>query len=299
MSWQSDTRAAAPKFLYGILGKPLGHSLSPLLHNWAFRELGHPGAYFAWEKSQEELDAFFEAARRLPIAGLSVTIPHKEAVIPFLDALCPRAARAGAVNTVFWSEGRLMGDNTDVGGFLSPLQQRSSLPPRALILGAGGVCRAALAGLQELGMESVTVAARNPDKAQGLARDFNCGVIPWDEREAKALDAAPLLLINATPLGMQGAAQSESPLPEGAWRGIAERGGSAAYDLVYSPSNTVFLAHARAAGVAALDGLDFFVSQAVQQLKLWTEKPLPDNMEKELRDMAEKAIKQAALEKTG
>ena len=282
-----------PQFLYGILGTPLGHSLSPRLHNRAFRLLHHAGAYFAWEKTASELEAFFRAVRSLPISGLSVTLPHKEAVIPFLDGLCPRAERAGAVNTVFWREGRLLGDNTDVGGFLAPLKKRPNLPQAALILGAGGVCRAALAGLRELDIPRIIVAARDPSKARQLAQDFHCSVIPWEERETSALAMRPLLIINATPLGMSGAGQERSPVPENLWATLAaggKGGDSLAYDLVYSPPRTLFLSQAEARGIPVLNGLDFFVSQAAEQLRLWTGRALPDNMEEEIRQIVESCI---------
>ncbi|MDR0338933.1 MAG: shikimate dehydrogenase, partial [Desulfovibrio sp.] len=152
-----------PLHMYGILGTPLAQSLSPAIHNRAFASLGHPGAYFAWEKQDSELPAFFEAVRGLPIAGLSVTIPHKRTVMAFLDEISPEARRAGAVNTVFRRNEQLVGDNTDVEGFLWPLCAReAALPSAGLVLGAGGACRAALAGLSALGMTNLVVAARNP-----------------------------------------------------------------------------------------------------------------------------------------
>lgn len=280
-----------PKYLYGILGNPLGHSMSPALHNQAFTWLGYPAAYFSWEKSGEELENFFRAVRSLPVSGLSVTIPHKESVIPFLDVLCPRAERAGAVNTVFWRDGRLMGDNSDVAGFLAPLRKYPRLPGSAIILGAGGVCRAALAGLRELGIGDITVAARNPGKTNALAKDFDCTVIPWDLREREAAEMGSALIINATPLGMRGSGQSQSPVSEAFWRKIAESGrDNLAYDLVYSPVSTVFLKQATAAGVKGITGLDFFVAQAIEQLRLWTEKPLPDDMASECRVLVVKLL---------
>jgi shikimate dehydrogenase len=270
-----------PRHLLGILGKPLGHSLSPRLHNWAFERLGFPAAYYAWEKDAEELTDFFIAVRSLPIAGLSVTIPHKRAVIPFLDGLSERARSVGAVNTIFHADGKLLGENTDVAGFLAPLTRLAdNLPQSALILGGGGVCRAALAALRELAIPNIVVAVRNVEKAQPLAADFGCTLIPWEDREAWASAMAPLLLINATPLGMSGENEALSPVSQALWPRLAGRpeGQSLAYDLVYAPAVTLFQREATAGGVPAIGGRVFFVAQAMEQLRLWTREPVPEEI---------------------
>lgn len=309
-----------PRRLYGILGRPLGHSLSPLLHNWAFAGVGHPGVYFAWEKSREELPDFFSAVRTLPVAGLSVTIPHKQSVIEFLDALSPRAQSVGAVNTVYWRDNLLLGDNTDVAGFLAPLAGKAAsvgphtpvadanssqhsgaglagcekkLPDKALLLGGGGVSRAALAGLRELGIGDITVAVRSPEKARALEEDFRCAVIPWQQREEAALDLGPLLIINATPLGMRGENEGKSPLPDSFWESLAQKNGPEscmAYELIYSPVETPFVCQARAAGCRTLDGLSFFMAQAGEQFRLWTGSAWPSAMVAEARCLVKACV---------
>lgn len=268
-----------PRRLFGILGSPLGHSVSPALHTWGFARAAYPGAYFAWEKNAEDLPEFFRAVRSLPIDGLSVTIPHKEAVLPYLDALAPRAQAVGAANTLYWRDGRLIGDNTDVAGFLAPLQSR---PPfaSALVLGAGGVCRAALAGLRELGAGRITVAARRPEKAGDLAARFSCAVIGWQDISALLAEATPDIVINATPLGMRGAHAAQSPLDNAHWQTLAAGGQKAkrlslTYDLVYTPEQTPFLLQAAAHGLPTQGGLDFFVAQGLMQFSLWTQTELP------------------------
>ncbi len=269
----SVTSSSSP-CLYGILGYPLGHSLSPLLHNWGFKRRGIPGAYHVFEKTAEDLPEFMRAVRSLPVSGLSVTIPHKQAVPPFLDALTPRAKNAGAVNTLFWDRGALTGDNTDVPGFLAPLRGRKIAS--ALVLGAGGACRAVLAGLAEIGVQTVVVAARSEDKAREAARAFGFRAGAWEERAAALPDFAPDLVVNATPLGMRGRHEGQSPLPAEAWAELASRNASAlAYDLVYNPGETRFMADARAAGCAVRGGLDFFVAQGLEQFRLWTGTELP------------------------
>ncbi|MDL2279714.1 shikimate dehydrogenase [Desulfovibrio sp. OttesenSCG-928-G11] len=270
-------RTLLPERLYGILGLPLGHSLSPALHNRLFARLGHAGTYLRWEKQAGELPSFFQAVRALPIAGLSVTAPYKEAVIPFLDALDPGARAAGAVNTVYWKDARLMGGNTDVKGFLAPLapfSQEGRLPDRALVLGAGGAARAALTGLQELAVSRITVCARNPLKAEKLARLFNCALLPWEKRESPLPGDGPLLIINATPLGMKGCCAEQSPLSRDCLALYGARrhkgAGCIVYDLVYNPRPTRLLELAALNGLHGLDGLGFFAAQAAGQLALWT-----------------------------
>jgi shikimate dehydrogenase len=269
-----------PEKLYGILGTPLGHSLSPALHSWGFALSGHAGAYFAWEKEKDELPAFFFALRCLPIAGLSVTIPHKEAAGLFVDELDTRARTVGAVNTLYWRNGRLRGENTDVAGFLAPLAGLArKLPPAALVLGAGGACRAVLSGLNELGLRRVVVACRNPEKGAALAAEFPCVPIAWEKR-IKALAAlGPALVVNATPLGLRGHREKESPLPETALADLARSSGREAaplvYDLVYTPLQTRLLLAARRHGLDAVSGLDFFVAQGLAQFQLWTGISLP------------------------
>jgi shikimate dehydrogenase len=248
--------------IYGIAGMPLGHSLSPLLHNWAFRLAGIRAVYTAWPLGAERIGSFVSAVRTLRIRGASLTIPLKEAVLPLPDALTERARRAGAVNTLYWEGERLCGDNTDIAGFTAPLRGRSFAG--ALLLGAGGAARAVPAGLLELGLSRIAVTGRNFERARRLAEEWGLDCLEWEKRAECDAD----LFINATPLGMRGAHEGESPLPPGFF--AARRGSFLAYDLVYSPPVTRFLAEARAAGGETLSGLDMFIAQAQAQFRLWT-----------------------------
>ncbi len=250
-----------PSALYGIIGHPLGHTLSPLLHTWAFEAAEHAGAYLAWPIAPDRLADFMLALRTLPIAGVSVTIPHKERVMALIDEASPRAARIKAVNTLFWREGKVCGENTDIIGFLEPLRGRSFRS--ALVLGAGGAARAVLAGLQERGLDSVSVSNRNEDRARVLAAEFNLTAVPWEERHRADAE----LLVNATSLGLAGAAQSETP-----WDASAFRRGQTAYDLIYNPLHTRFLTEAKAAGCPIIDGVSMFAAQGAEQCRLWTGK---------------------------
>jgi len=247
--------------LFGITGCPLGHSLSPVLHNRALEQAGIAGVYLAWPLDAGKMPDFVNAVRTLRIQGVSVTIPHKEAILPLLDTLTARARALGAVNTLYWDEDRLCGDNTDVEGFVAPLRGHSF--SSALVLGAGGAARAVLAGLRELGLPSVAVCNHHRARAQKLAEEFGVRCVDWEDRTAYAAE----LVVNATPLGMRGEREGQSPLPPEAWE---QAGVCMAYDLIYTPPATRFLTEAEAAGTRTQDGLAMFIAQAQAQFRLWT-----------------------------
>ncbi|MDQ7832884.1 MAG: shikimate dehydrogenase [Desulfovibrionaceae bacterium] len=255
-----------PTRLFGIIGHPLGHSLSPLLHNWGFGHFGLPGVYMAWPVEVGRVADFMTAVRLLGIEGVSVTIPHKAAVMEYVDGMTDRARAVGAVNTLFWQGGRLWGENTDVAGFVAPLREMGDVPGTALVLGGGGAARAAVAGLAELGVPEIVVSNRTEAKARELARDFGVGVVDWERRGERAGG----LVVNATPLGMLGKNEGQSPLPPGALGP-----GSVAYDLVYNPHETAFLRDAATAGARMIPGLSMFFGQAVEQFRIWTGCELP------------------------
>lgn len=262
-----------PQKLYGIIGYPLGHSQSPLFHNWAFQQAQLPAAYLAWPTSSLKLPDFIKAVRTLPITGLSVTIPHKEAVLPLLDQVTEAARQVGAVNTLFWKNGELWGDNTDILGFTAPLQGKSF--DKALVLGAGGAARSVLTGLKILGVAHIVVSNHNDSRAEALAHEFEVDSVPWEKRTSVHAD----ILINTTPLGLKGLRVGESPYPAEAFAAsfAADSGRTSlnprlAYDLVYNPLRTCFLQSASAVGWDTQDGLDMFVAQAQEQFRLWTGK---------------------------
>jgi shikimate dehydrogenase len=259
-----------PTRLFGIIGHPLGHSLSPLLHNWGFGRFGLPGVYMAWPVAAGRAADFMTAVRVLGIEGVSVTIPHKAAVMEFVDEVTDRARAVGAVNTLFWRDGKLWGENTDVAGFVAPLREMGDLPGTALVLGGGGAARAAVAGLTELGVPEIVVSNRTAAKAEALARDFGVGSVAWEKRGERRGGYAGGLVVNATSLGMLGENVGRSPMPTGS---VGE--GAVAYDLVYNPHETAFLRDAAAAGARVIPGLSMFFGQAVAQFRLWTGCELP------------------------
>jgi shikimate dehydrogenase len=250
--------------LLGIIGHPLSHTLSPALHNWGFTELGIQASYHVWDTPPEKLSAFMTALRTLPIHGASVTIPHKEAVMNFVDGLTQNARDIGAVNTLFWENGKLHGDNTDVTGFMAPLREKGIAPGKALVLGAGGAARAAVCGLHRDGWE-VLVSSRTENRAERLATAFHARHVPWSARH----DTRPDLLINTTPLGMSGPFQGLSP-----WKGNLD-GVSLVYDLIYNPRQTPLLAQAAREGIDVQPGLPMFVHQGLAQFERWTGNRFP------------------------
>lgn len=251
-----------PDKLYGIIGHPLGHTLSPVLHNWAFGELGVPAVYLAWPLPPESLPDFLQAVRILPVSGASVTIPHKEKVHAGVDRLTDRARRIGAVNTLFWREGLLWGENTDVTGFMAPLTTLLHPLEPALVLGAGGACRAVLEGLKELGVREILLANRTRERAEALAREVpGVRVLDWEERH----EPQPALVVNSTPLGMAGDMVGETP-----YDGARLRRDLTVYELIYNPLQTRLVREAKAAGCRIITGLDMFLGQGAEQFRLWT-----------------------------
>lgn len=250
-----------PHLLLGIIGTPLGHSLSPLLHNEMLRLRGIAGTYLPWELDAEALDVFAQAVRVLPVHGCSVTIPHKVAVMRYCDRLSDRARAVGAVNTLYWEGRELIGENTDVAGLMAPLADMDLADASVLVLGAGGVARAAAAGLAEHGVKRVGITCRTGEKSRAFALEFRIEDVPWTDRFEWGSD----VVVNATPLGMTGRNATLSP-----WSEEAFTPSMIAYDLVYTPEQTIFLRQAAAAGCRTIGGLDMFVHQAAAQFRLWT-----------------------------
>ncbi|MYL82481.1 shikimate dehydrogenase [Desulfovibrio aerotolerans] len=263
---------------FGIIGHPLGHTLSPLVHNWGFSRFDLDARYRPWPTLPEDLPAFMARFRETPIEGLSVTIPHKTAVMAYVDEITDLGRSVGAVNTLYWRDGRLWADNTDVEGFSRPLLVRGIAPKKALVLGAGGAARAVVAGLVRLGVAEVGVTGRSLDKGQALATEFGVAAVPWDDRGGYGAD----LLANATPIGMAGRFEGVSPFPA-----EALTTGTVVYDLVYNPHDTRLVLDGVAAGACVVPGIEMFLYQAVEQFRLWTGLTLPDD---ELRPLIMEAL---------
>lgn len=244
----------------GIIGWPLGHTMSPVLHNFLFSSMNIAAEYAVWPTPLEKLSSFVARVREEKIQGVSVTIPHKIDIIPHLDGISKRGQSIGAINTLYWKDGLLLGENTDVDGLLFPLLSVGKSINRAVVLGAGGAARAAVAGLLELGVEHIYVSNRTAEKATLLAEDFSVATIPW----GNAARCVPELVINTTPLGMAGELEQQIPWEEEFLPSCIF------YDLVYNPMETRFLRAAREHGCQTLEGIHMFIHQGLAQFKLWT-----------------------------
>jgi shikimate dehydrogenase len=255
-------RSRAPSDFVGILGWPVQYSLSPVIHNAAFRALGLDWVYLLWPVPPEDLAAAVAGLKTLGAAGANVTMPHKESVATHLDDLSGDARTAGAVNTIQRTGSGLVGHNTDIDGFRQLLVNDAGFHPggkRVLILGAGGAARAVVVALGELDASDIKIAGRSEERARGVASLGSVDVLSWDDASAAASEAD--LIVNATPLGMEG----ENPLPSVRWR--AEQ---CVVDLVYSPPVTPLIAAARRAGADAWGGLGMLVNQAAASFRIWT-----------------------------
>ena len=244
--------------LYGIIGNPVSHSLSPAMHNAAFAALGLNKAYVAFPVT--DVAAAITGIKALGIRGASVTIPHKQAVIPFLDTIDPVAEKIGAVNTLVVRDNALHGLNTDWIGANRALGKIVRLKgSHILLLGAGGSARAIGFGLLEAGAK-VTVANRTGEKAAALAADLGC---PWVPLEA-ATHIEGDALVNATSVGM---APDTDQIPFSAKALINF---PVVMDIVYSPLETKLLAAARVARCTVIDGLEMLLYQGAAQFEVWT-----------------------------
>jgi shikimate dehydrogenase len=258
-----EIAAEPPPCRFALLGHPVGHSLSPVMHNAAFAASGYNGVYAAIPV--REIRPAVAGLRALGFKGASITIPHKQAVIDCLDEVEESARRIKAVNTIVNVDGRLQGWNTDLIGAVAALTEKTPLAGKAAaVLGAGGAARAVAFGVMAEGGR-VTIFNRGRQRGEALAAELGAEFRPLSEFTSGACD----LLINATPVGMAPAA-GESPVP-------AERlrPGLVVMDIVYNPIRTRLLREAVAAGCVAIDGLAMFIRQGARQFELWTGLPAP------------------------
>jgi shikimate dehydrogenase len=250
----------------GVIGDPIAHSLSPRLHNAAFDALGLDWVSVAFPVRAGMTAAALTGMRALEIAGLSVTMPHKEAAFAALDDNTEVARRLGAVNCVTWRDGALVGDSTDGEGFLAALRRTAGFDPRGrrcLVIGAGGAARAVILALADAGAVDVTVVNRTAaraEKAAALAGTTGRVGSGGDVSRAE-------LVVHATPMGMAGGNADSDALPVEL---SSLHSGQVVVDLVYNPLETAFLGSARAAGAEVVTGLGMLVHQAALALERWT-----------------------------
>jgi len=262
-----------------LLGYPLGHSLSPALHNASFRAQNLPFLYRPHPVRPAQLGFAIHELQDAGFAGANVTVPHKQAVLRYLDAMSEVVAAVGAANTLVWRQGpsgrELFGDNTDVGGFLATLQDPASTEAPCVILGSGGAARAVAYGLlTSTTAPVITVAARNPDRAESLIEALSGSdtghrlkAIPLAEAGRSIREAG--LIVNATPVGMA------PRIDVSPWPNVGDfRSGQLVYDLIYNPSVTRFMHEAEMAGAMTMGGLEMLIQQAALSYRQWTDTPM-------------------------
>lgn len=257
----------------GLIGYPLGHSLSPKIHTAALKACELEGNYSLFPiqpDDQQGLKNLLARVRNNEITGFNVTIPHKQNVIPMLDEVTPTSKLIGAVNTISLRDNKLIGDNTDAEGFLADLKnslndQVLATRPSALVLGAGGSARAIVYALLNDGW-NITIAARRIEQAQQLAASFANDQLQIADFSLSNIGLANIsLIVNTTPVGM--APNTErSPWPEI----LPFPSDATIYDLVYNPSETKLIKEARSEGLRATTGLGMLIEQAALAFEIWT-----------------------------
>lgn len=275
--------------LLGVIGHPVKHSLSPVMHNAAIQHLGLDYVYVPFPIEPQNLEIAIQGFTAIGVIGFNATIPHKEAILPLLSEISPIAQAVGAVNTVTRKDNGWIGTNTDIEGFLAPLRttyNRDWSQAIAVILGNGGAARAVVAGCAELGCAKIYVVGRNQQKLNEFRDSWadspladNLRVYQWDSL-VKLIPHANLL-VNTTPVGMYPKVE-ESPLSIEEMAHLPK--GSIAYDLIYKPNPTRFLQYAQQQGAIAIDGLEMLLQQGVAALKIWLQREIPiDVMRQALR----------------
>ena len=263
----------------GLFGYPLSHSISPAFQQAAFDHCSLPVRYDAWPTPPEALGAEVRKLRGEEFLGANVTVPHKETVMPLLDAVDPWAKLIGAVNTIVNDHGRLMGSNTDADGFIRALREHAGMDPqgqRVLLLGAGGSARAAAFAFAKGGASSIAIANRTLSRAKSLARDVrklagDVTVVPLEGGTLESAAARADLIVNCTSMGMlHGEAEGRTPID-----GRLVPPGALVYDLVYNPPETPLLREAQGAGARTLGGLPMLVYQGAASFERWTGKDAP------------------------
>jgi 3-dehydroquinate dehydratase / shikimate dehydrogenase len=274
-------RIAADAAVYAVVGRPITHSRSPVMHNAGFAALGLNAVYLPLEARDPE--DFVRFARGIGLRGASITTPFKVSLMPYLDDVDPLAARVGAVNTLIVRDGRWFGANTDVDGFLAPLAGRMRVRgTRASILGSGGAARAVAVALADRGAH-VTVCARRSDAARAIA-DAVHGAVGQFPPRAGSWD----LLVNATTAGSRG--NPGNPMDG------AALDGRLVYDLVYAPAETELLQQATASGCQTIGGMEMLIAQAERQFELWTGQAPPAGLFLNASQSRESLISSGATE---
>ncbi len=262
----------------GVIGHPLGHTISPALFAAAFKSAGLDASYEAWDTPPETLQGRIDALRGAGYLGANVTVPHKETIVPLLDGLTDGAQAIGAINTVVHRDGKLTGHNTDVTGFARSLREDAGFDAKGkatMILGSGGAARAVAVALIEAGASVIYCVARQPKKLDRMAVQFKPltktgTTITWaywgDGSYLRSLSEADLL-VNCTPVGTNGSASANGASVIDA---SLLQPKTLVFDLVYNPAETPLIAAAKSRGAKTVPGVGMLVYQAAESFRLWT-----------------------------
>lgn len=271
--------------LLGLLATPIGHSLSPAMHNMSLQKLGLNYVYMAFEVGNQELEDVIKGMRALQVRGFNVSMPNKTKILPLLDELSPAAQFAGAVNTVVNENGKLIGHNTDGTGYMQSLKEAGIdiAGKKMTLIGAGGAAtaiaiQAALDGAAEISIfnskdEFYPRAVKNADIINNEIKGINCKAIAYDLEDTERLKAeiaGSHILTNASGVGMK-PLENESVIPDASWL----RPEMVVSDVVYIPSKTKMLQIAEAAGCKTINGLGMMLWQGAKAFEIWTGQPMP------------------------
>ena len=267
----SNTNALSGKTsVYGVLGNPVAHSMSPLMHNAAFTLLGMDAIYLPFEV--ENLQGAVAGMKALRIKGASVTHPFKTQIIEFIDEIDDTAEKIGAVNTLVFGKERIRGTNTDWVGAVRCLETLLPIEGhKFVVIGAGGAARAVVSGIISKGGKAIVVN-RSVEEGRALAEEFDCVFVPLSEIESARGDC----LVNTTPVGMY-PKENEMPVPKhvlGTYKAVA--------DVIYNPLKTMLLREAEAAGCMVASGFEMFVYQGTEQFTIWTGRQAPVELMRKL-----------------
>lgn len=286
--------------ILGLIGYPLGHSISPLLHNYSLEKLDLNYVYLAFALEPDSIQKGLEGLTALNFRGINVTIPHKNRVIPYLDELDPLAQKIGAVNTIVNDNNKLQGYNTDAAGFKRMLEDDGNFiisGKKAAVIGAGGASRAVGVVLCHSGISELYVINRTYDKARKLVRtwqqfyeNIKIEAVPMEIAEYQPLIKKMDLIVDTTPVGMSPETDVEPVIAA-----HTLHAGQLVVDLVYNPPETTLMKAARSQGAQTLNGLDMLLYQGIEAFKLWTgQEPDVDDW----RELASANIQENAINET-
>jgi len=259
-----------------LIGNPVSHSLSPIMQNAALRYLGLDLIYIAIPCRDEDLELVLDSLKKINCKGLNITIPHKEKVFDLCNEISPIANKLKAINTLkLNTEKEWSATNTDVDGFMYPLQTLSLENKESIVLGSGGAARSVIQGLINLNFSTISVVSRNKSSLEKLIKNFRDQIeiqgLLNNDNKAQHLIKEANLIVNTTPVGMKTATNKENMLPYGEtfWRSLTSK--TIVYDLIYNPAPTPLLNFSAKKGCLIIDGLQMLIAQGIKSLSFWTD----------------------------